>query len=178
MHGRPRTDRQALLTLTLGLNFGTHDAAAAIVHNGTVVAAVEEERLNRIKNTKVFPEQAIRSCLDLAGAHPQDLDQAALFVDPKLHLLLAPSNLRYGTPASIGSLLSDLDKYRTRRRLPHMVRRSGLLPGHLPLLPVPHHRAHAASAYLTSPSTTPWSSPSTAAASTRPPRSTTAPAAG
>ncbi|MER7668161.1 carbamoyltransferase C-terminal domain-containing protein [Kitasatospora sp. NPDC096128] len=139
------------MTLTLGLNFGTHDAAAAIVHNGTVVAAVEEERLNRIKNTKVFPEQAIRACLDLAGAHPQDLDQAALFVDPKLHLLLAPSNLRYGTPASIGSLLSDLAKYRTRRRLPQMVRRSGLLPGHLPLIPVPHHRAHAASAYLTSP---------------------------
>ncbi|MFI9360720.1 carbamoyltransferase [Kitasatospora sp. NPDC053057] len=139
------------MTLTLGLNFGSHDAAAAIVHNGTVVAAVEEERLNRIKNTKVFPEQAIWACLDLAGAHPQDLDQAALFVDPKLHLLLAPSNLRYGTPASIGSLLSDLDKYRTRRRLPKVVRRSGLLPGDLPLMPVPHHRAHAASAYLTSP---------------------------
>ncbi|MFE4514689.1 carbamoyltransferase [Kitasatospora sp. NPDC056783] len=139
------------MTLTLGLNFGTHDAAAAIVHDGTVVAAIEEERLNRIKNTKVFPEQAIRACLDLAGAHPQDLDQAALFVDPKLHLLLAPSNLRYGTPASIGSLLSDLDKYRTRRRLHDTVRRSGLLSNRLPLMPVPHHRAHAASAYLTSP---------------------------
>ncbi|MFJ6620038.1 carbamoyltransferase [Kitasatospora sp. NPDC091335] len=139
------------MTLTLGLNFGTHDAAAAIVHDGTVVAAVEEERLNRIKNTKVFPEQAIRACLSLTGAHPRDLDQAALFVDPKLHLLLAPSNLRYGTPASIGSLLSDLGKYRTRRRLHDTVRRSGLLPDRLPLMPVPHHRAHAASAYLTSP---------------------------
>jgi carbamoyltransferase len=139
------------LTLTLGLNFGTHDAAAAIVHDGTVIAAVEEERLNRIKNTKVFPERAIRACLELAGAQALDLDRAALFVDPKLHLLLAPANLRYGTPASIGSLLSDLDKYRKRRQLPQVVRRSGLLPGHVPVVPVPHHRAHAASAYLTSP---------------------------
>ncbi|MBO1416990.1 carbamoyltransferase C-terminal domain-containing protein [Streptomyces sp. FH025] len=139
------------MTLTLGLNFGTHDAAAAIVHNGTVAAAVEEERLNRIKNTKVFPERAIQACLDLVGARADDLDQVALFVDPKLHLLLAPSNLRHGTPASIGSLLSDLDKYRKRRRLPATIRSSGLLPKNLPLIPVPHHRAHAASAYHVSP---------------------------
>ncbi|MFF7993826.1 carbamoyltransferase [Kitasatospora xanthocidica] len=139
------------MTLTLGLNFGTHDAAAAIVHNGTVAAAVEEERLNRIKNTEVFPERAIQACLDLVGARADDLDQVALFVDPKLHLLLAPSNLRYGTAASIGSLLSDLDKYRKRRRLPATIRSSGLLPRNLPLMPVPHHRAHAASAYNVSP---------------------------
>ncbi|MFI1885225.1 carbamoyltransferase [Streptomyces jumonjinensis] len=139
------------MTLTLGLNFGTHDAAAAIVHNGTVAAAVEEERLNRIKNTKVFPERAIQVCLDLVGASADDLDQVALFVDPKLHLLLAPSNLRHGTPASIGSLLSDLDKYRKRRRLPATIRSSGLLPKNLPLIPVPHHQAHAASAYHVSP---------------------------
>ncbi|MFI2609687.1 carbamoyltransferase [Kitasatospora sp. NPDC018619] len=139
------------MTLTLGLNFGTHDAAAAIVHNGTVAAAVEEERLNRIKNTKVFPERAIQVCLDLVGARANDLDQVALFVDPKLHLLLAPSNLRHGTPASIGSLFSDLDKYRKRRRLPAAIRSSGLLPKNLPLIPVPHHRAHAASAYHVSP---------------------------
>ncbi|MEV6973435.1 carbamoyltransferase C-terminal domain-containing protein [Kitasatospora sp. NPDC093806] len=139
------------MTLTLGLNFGTHDAAAAIVHNGTVVAAIEEERLNRIKNTKAFPEHSIRACLDLTGAHAKDLDQVALFVDPKLHLLLAPANLRFGTVASIGSLLSDLGKYRKRRRLPGMIRRSGLLPADLPVIPVPHHRAHAASSYLVSP---------------------------
>ncbi|MFD8478704.1 carbamoyltransferase [Kitasatospora sp. NPDC059673] len=139
------------MTLTLGLNFGTHDAAAAIVHNGTVVAAVEEERLNRIKNTKVFPARAVQACLDLAGASADDLDQVALFVDPKLHLLLAPSNLRHGTPASIGSLFSDLDKYRKRRRLPATIRSSGLLPKNLPLIPVPHHQAHAASAYHVSP---------------------------
>ncbi|MFG2909903.1 carbamoyltransferase [Kitasatospora sp. NPDC048286] len=139
------------MTLTLGLNFGTHDAAAAIVHNGTVAAAVEEERLTRVKNTKVFPERAIQACLDLAGARADDLDQVALFVDPKLHLLLAPSNLRHGTPASVGSLLSDLDKYRKRRRLPATIRSSGLLPKNLPLVTVPHHRAHAASAYHVSP---------------------------
>lgn len=135
----------------LGLNFGTHDAAAAIVHDGRVIAAVEEERLSRVKHTKAFPSHAIAYCLAEAGLSADDLEQVALFIDPKLQLLLAPANLWRGFPASFGSLASDLDKYRKRRRLPHTIRTSGLFRPGVRVVPVPHHRAHAASAYLTSP---------------------------
>ncbi|QEU89781.1 carbamoyltransferase [Streptomyces kanamyceticus] len=56
-----------------------HDAAAALVIDGEVVAAVEEERLSRVKKTSDFPAQAIRWCLDSAGV---DLDQVDVFAFP------------------------------------------------------------------------------------------------
>ncbi|MGH4017308.1 MAG: carbamoyltransferase N-terminal domain-containing protein [Pseudonocardiaceae bacterium] len=140
-----------MTTPVLGLNFGTHDAAAAVVHEGRVIAAVEEERLTRIKHTKAFPSHAIAYCLAEAGLAASEVDQVALFVDPKLQLLLAPANLWHGFPAALGSLYSDLDKYRKRRRLPVAIRASGVFRPGTRVIPVPHHRAHAASAYLTSP---------------------------
>ncbi len=135
----------------LGLNFGTHDAAAAVVHEGRVIAAVEEERLTRVKHTKAFPSDAITYCLAEAGLTAGDVEQVALFVDPKLQVLLAPANLWHGFPAALGSLASDLDKYRKRRRLPRAIRAGGVLRPGVRVTPVPHHHAHAASAYLTSP---------------------------
>ncbi|MFJ2770622.1 carbamoyltransferase [Streptomyces sp. NPDC087300] len=56
-----------------------HDAAAALVIDGEVVAAVEEERLSRVKKTSDFPAQAIRWCLDSAGV---ELDQVDVFAFP------------------------------------------------------------------------------------------------
>lgn len=137
----------------LGLNFDTHDAAAVVVvvHEGRVIAAVEEERLTRIKRTKAFPSHAISYCLTEVGLAPSNVDQVALFVDPKLQLLLAPAHLWHGFPAALGSLASDLDKYRKRRQLPAAIRASGVFRPGVRVIPVPHHRAHAASAYLTSP---------------------------
>ncbi|ADI12179.1 putative carbamoyltransferase [Streptomyces bingchenggensis BCW-1] len=56
-----------------------HDAAAALVVDGELVAAVEEERLSRVKKTSDFPAQAIKWCLDSAGV---DLDQVDVFAFP------------------------------------------------------------------------------------------------
>lgn len=54
-----------------------HDAAAVLLDNGNIVAAIEEERLNRIKHTNCFPRLAIQSCLDIAGVTLSDVDQIA-----------------------------------------------------------------------------------------------------
>jgi carbamoyltransferase len=135
----------------LGVNFGTHDAAAAITLDGQVIAAAEEERFTRVKHTKAFPTNAVRYCLETVGADAGDLEAVALFVDPKLQLLLAASNLRQAFPAALGSLRSDLTKYCERRRLLEAVRADELLPDEVRLVKVAHHRAHAASAFLTSP---------------------------
>ena len=135
----------------LGLNFGTHDAAAALVIDGAVVAAAEEERFTRVKQTKVFPSRAIDYCLAEAGISHADVDQVAFFVDPALQLLLPLANLRYAFPSSLGSLASDFAKYRKRREAFSLIRAAGGFHPAATVTPVRHHLAHAASAYLTSP---------------------------
>jgi carbamoyltransferase len=54
--------------------YAHHDAAAVLLKDGQIVAAVEEERLNRVKHSNVFPVRAIRFCLDEAGASLGDVD--------------------------------------------------------------------------------------------------------
>jgi predicted NodU family carbamoyl transferase len=56
-----------------------HDSAAALVVDGTVVAAVEEERLNRLKHSNLFPAAAVVRCLEIAGLTAQDVDEVAFF---------------------------------------------------------------------------------------------------
>lgn len=56
-----------------------HDGAAVIIRDGEVLAGIEEERLNRIKHSNKFPSQAIRYCLDVAGARLSDVDRIAFY---------------------------------------------------------------------------------------------------
>jgi len=56
-----------------------HDAAAALIDNGKIIAAIEEERLNRIKHTNKAPAAAIRFCLDSARVTLNDVDKVAFF---------------------------------------------------------------------------------------------------
>lgn len=58
--------------------FAMHDSAAVLVRDGDIVAAVEEERLNRIKHSNVFPSQAIHRCLKLGKIEPAALDYVAI----------------------------------------------------------------------------------------------------
>jgi len=57
--------------------YSFHDAAAVLIRDGEVVAAVEEERLNRVKHSNLFPARAIRYCLAQAGITLEDLDAIA-----------------------------------------------------------------------------------------------------
>ena len=63
--------------IVLGIN-NMHDASAAIVMDGKVVAAAEEERFSRYKHHVGFPASAMRYCLDEAGITVKDLDAVAL----------------------------------------------------------------------------------------------------
>jgi carbamoyltransferase len=62
----------------LAPNATFHDAAAVLLDDGIVIAAIEEERLSRVKHTNYFPARAIRHCLSKAGATINDLDAIAL----------------------------------------------------------------------------------------------------
>jgi len=75
------------MTHILGINAYHGDAAAALVVDGQLVAAVEEERFNRIKHWAGFPDQSIRYCLKEAGIGPRNLDHVAISFNPQANLL-------------------------------------------------------------------------------------------
>ena len=68
--------------IILGLNYYYHDSTACIVINGKLIAAIEEERLNRDKHTRVFPHNAIDRCLKIAKLSYRDIDHIAVSIKP------------------------------------------------------------------------------------------------
>ena len=67
------------MSIILGISAYFHDSAAALVVDGVIVAAAQEERFNRVKNSAVFPEQAIRYCLAEAGITLHDVDAIVFY---------------------------------------------------------------------------------------------------
>ena len=74
------------MTAILGLNAFHGDAAAALVIDGELVAAAEEERFNRVKHVAGFPSLAAAWCLRDAGIDPRELDHVAIGRDPRANL--------------------------------------------------------------------------------------------
>src|SRR2546421_109758 len=72
--------------LILGINAYHGDAAAAIVRDGELIAAAEEERFNRVKHCAGFPTQAIKYCLKEAGVSISEVDHIGISRDPSAHL--------------------------------------------------------------------------------------------
>src|SRR5947199_3303609 len=70
----------------LGINAYHGDASAAIVVDGQLVAAAEEERFNRIKHAAGFPANAIRACLKLGGLEAREIDHVAIARDPRARI--------------------------------------------------------------------------------------------
>src|SRR4051794_22157995 len=68
----------------LGISAYYHDSAAALIEDGRVVAAAQEERFTRKKHDSGFPHEAVRSCLKSAGARPADIDFVAFYDKPFL----------------------------------------------------------------------------------------------
>ncbi len=73
-------------TIILGINAYHGDASAAIVKDGQLVAAVEEERFNRIKHWAGFPTRSIQFCLETAGVSMKDVDHITFSSDVKANL--------------------------------------------------------------------------------------------
>ncbi|HSE18713.1 MAG TPA: carbamoyltransferase N-terminal domain-containing protein, partial [Pyrinomonadaceae bacterium] len=140
----------------LGINAYHGDAAAAIIRDGKLIAAVEEERFNRFKHSAGFPSHAIKYCLETAGIGPEELDHIGISRDPSAHLhkkiLFAATRVasegifnqikdRLGNAAKVRDLKDELarvfgvSKKVLRARFHN----------------VEHHRAHLASCFFVSP---------------------------
>lgn len=136
----------------LGINAYHGDAAAAIIKDGRLIAAAEEERFNRFKHSAGFPAHAIRYCLEAAGIELEDLDHVGISRDPSAHLhkklLFAATRAgfqqirdRLGNAAKVRDLKDELarafgiSKKNLRARFHN----------------IEHHRAHLASCFYVSP---------------------------
>ncbi|NUT50158.1 MAG: carbamoyltransferase, partial [Saccharothrix sp.] len=119
-----------------------HDAAACLVADGELVAAVEEERFNRIKKTNRFPTGAVRACLDLAGVRPRDVDAVGYYFDEDL-LDQGLRSFQLSAPAYPASSGRDLLRERLRSRFDW-----DLAPDRVVF--TRHHLAHAWSSFARS----------------------------
>jgi carbamoyltransferase len=144
----------------LGINAYHGDASAALVHDGKLIAAVEEERLNRIKHCAGFPEHSIRYCLKAAGIGVADLDHVGISRDPSAHLhkkvLFAASRAaKKGAPASLINQIKDRlgNAAKVRDLKSELARVFGVSKNSIraQFHNIEHHRAHLASCFYVSP---------------------------
>ena len=141
------------MTTILGLNAYHGDAAAALVVDGELVAAVEEERFTRVKHAAGFPAQAAAWCLAVGGVDTADLEHVAVSRDPKANLLPKVLRVMRNAP-NAGFLRARLrNAARVRDVRGALASALGVEADQLGAVfhNVEHHQAHVASAFFVSP---------------------------
>ena len=136
----------------LGISAFYHDSAAALVVDGEIVAAAQEERFTRIKQDPDFPKHAVDYCLRETGLQPEDLDYVVFYDKPLLKFdRLLETYLAYA-PAGLRSFMMAMPLWlKTKLHLPREIRKA--LGGRYRrrIVFTGHHESHAASAYYPSP---------------------------
>ena len=140
------------MTAVLGISAFYHDSAAALLVDGTIVAAAQEERFSRKKHDHEFPKQAVDYCLAEAGISPKDLSYVAFYDKPlnKFERLLE-TYLAY-TPLGFRSFRQALPLWlKQKLHLPREIAAGlrGEYGGRFVF--TDHHESHAASAFFPSP---------------------------
>src|ERR1051325_3285209 len=136
----------------LGISAFYHDSAAALVQDGIIVAAAQEERFTRRKHDSAFPTNAVDYCLREAGITAAELNAAVFYEKPlvkadrliETYLGVAPSGLR-------SFALAIPTWLREKNNIPSLIRRNLGKEYDGPVLFTEHHESHAASAFFPSP---------------------------
>src|SRR6266852_2631480 len=140
------------MTAVLGISAFYHDSAAALVVDGEIIAAAQEERFSRIKHDPGFPQHAIAYCLQEGGLSGEELDYVAFYEKPftkferllETYLAFAPIGLRSFCLALRLWLTEKLHLRQTMRRNLGGTSKARLIF-------TDHHESHAASAFFPSP---------------------------
>jgi carbamoyltransferase len=139
------------MTYVLGLSCFYHDSAAALLKDGEVVAACQEERLSRKKHDSGFPSRAVKYVLKEAGIRPEDLDAVGFYDKPLLKFERMLSTYIATFPRSFNSFRTAIPLWLHEKLwVPALIRKE-LRPYKGPILFAEHHMSHAASAFLVSP---------------------------
>lgn len=140
------------MTNILGISAFYHDSAAALVVDGEVVAAAQEERFTRKKHDDAFPENAIRCCLDIAGIEAQELDYVGFYDKPLTKFERLLETYLAFVPSGYRSFRQSMPLWLKKKlHLPREIR-AGLgnaYDGRFVF--TDHHESHAASAFFPSP---------------------------
>ncbi|SFK47961.1 carbamoyltransferase [Nitrosomonas aestuarii] len=145
-------------TKILGLSAYYHDSAAALVIDGNIIAAAQEERFSRKKHDARFPENAIRYCLGEAGITMTDIDEVVFYDKPLVKFeRLIETYLSYA-PNGIRSFIAAMPIWlKEKLYLKSTLKRELAALGKIKITELPkllfaeHHQSHAASAFFPSP---------------------------
>src|SRR5262245_17703617 len=141
----------------LGLSAFYHDSAAALVRDGEIVAAAQEERFSRIRHDQAFPSRAVEYCLHAGGMTLRDIDYVAFYDKPLLkferlletYLALSPRGFHsFAKAIPVWSREKLFQADILRDKLAHCLRDPDV---EVKLLFTEHHQSHAASAFYPSP---------------------------
>ncbi len=139
------------MPFVLGINAYHGDASAALVKDGKLIAAVEEERFRRIKHWAGLPTLAMEYCLKTAGIRFGDLEHIAINLNPRVNHLRRLMHVLKHRP-SLKLLLNRLKKLNKTTSVRDAI--AGAFPGETmraDIHHIEHHLAHLASSYLCSP---------------------------
>ena len=148
----PSASANGASTHVLGISAWFHDSAAALVGDGQVVAAAQEERFTRVKGDARFPASAIQACLTTAGVGPSDVGTVVFHETPRTkfdRLLRTWGNVG---PAGWSTAREALPRWARHRLDPTAELRRALGDGWAGQVTYArHHASHAASAFFPSP---------------------------
>lgn len=139
----------------LGISALYHDSAAALIEDGTIIAAAQEERFTRKKHDFAIPFHAIQYCMQEAGITAKDLECVVYYDDPKKTLDRFAKNVLALGEKSEALITRTFESMYSRKLWVHkeIERAVGGLGKRGKLLVVEHHISHAASAFYPSPFT-------------------------
>ncbi|HMH33794.1 MAG TPA: carbamoyltransferase [Puia sp.] len=138
----------------LGISAFYHDSAAALIVNGDIVAAAQEERFTRKKHDASFPENAIRYVLEEGGIKREELTAIAFYDKPLLKFERLLETYHSFAPQGLLHFVSSVPVWiKEKIYIRKLLRTKFEQPGKkkLPILFPEHHLSHAASAYYSSP---------------------------
>jgi len=134
----------------LGISCFYHDAAAALLADGRLVAAAHEERFTRKRHDPDLPVRAVRYCLENAGIQISDLDYVAFYDKPFIKLERILTTYVATFPRSLPSFTKSMPVWlKEKLWIPSAIRKELGYEGEV--LFAEHHQSHAASAFLASP---------------------------
>jgi carbamoyltransferase len=144
------------MAVILGISAFYHDSSAAIVIDGKLIAAAQEERFTRIKHTEVFPKNAVKFCLEEAGLSIDELDAVVFYDKPLLKFERLLQTYYSFAPKGLVSFLKAMpvwlnEKLFLRKKIKEGLAEVGSYDKRkLKMLFTEHHLSHAASAFYPS----------------------------